>query len=102
MSSTYRTTWGAKVSLRCWWNFPFLSLSERQQDIIEGIKTFLFLLTVCSEVVIDNLEEWEGVPVVLGLQLEDGVHVGPKQGPEVFTMLHHQIIKPGICLGRDL
>ena len=27
IKSTYRTTWGAKVSRRCWWNLPFFRLS---------------------------------------------------------------------------
>ncbi len=29
--STYRTTWGAKVSRKCWWNFPFLRLSKKRR-----------------------------------------------------------------------
>ena len=46
------------------------------------------LLTISSEVVIEDLEEGEGVPGVLRLFREDLVHVHSEQGPEQFTVFH--------------
>ena len=51
--------------------------------------------TVCSEVVVEDLEEGEGVPGVGVLEPEHSVHVHREQGPEELAVLHQQVAEPG-------
>ena len=51
-------------------------------------------LTVCAEVVIEYLEEREGVPGVWVLESQHGVHVHGKQGPEQLAVLHQEVAEP--------
>ena len=93
--STYLMTCGAKVSRICWWNFPFLRLSAIQHPWNATI-TFIFVIvvTISPEVVIEDLEEREGVPGVWVLEPEDGVHVHCEQGPEELAVLHQEVTEP--------
>ena len=50
--------------------------------------------TICSEVVIEDLEEREGVPSVGRLLGQHRVHVHSEQGPEDLTVLHQQVAEP--------
>ena len=50
--------------------------------------------TVSSEVVVEDLEEREGVPCVLWLLRQDLVHIHSEKGPEEFTVLHQEITEP--------
>ena len=51
-------------------------------------------LTISSEVVIEDLEEREGVPGVLWLFREDLVHVHGKERPEQLAVLHQEVTEP--------
>lgn len=55
-------------------------------------------LTVCSEGVIEQLEEREAVPALRGLDLQRGIHVNGIKGQEVLCMLHHEVRPPCKCL----
>ena len=55
-------------------------------------------LTICTEVVIEYLEEREGLPRVGVLEAEHGVHVHGKQGPEQLAVLYQQVAEPGKSL----
>ena len=54
--------------------------------------------TISAEVVIEYLEEREGLPRVGVLEAEHGVHVHGKQGPEQLAVLYQQVAEPGKCL----
>ena len=56
------------------------------------------LLTISPEVVIENLEEREGVPGVGVLETEDGVHVNCEQWPEELAVLHQEVTEPSESL----
>lgn len=58
-------------------------------------------LTVCTEEVVEQLEEGETVPALRGLDLQCGVHVDGVEGQEVFCMLHHEVCPPCKCLERQ-
>ena len=51
--------------------------------------------TISPEVVVEDLEEREGLPAVLGLLRQDLVHVHSEHGPEELTVLHQQVAEPG-------
>ena len=51
-------------------------------------------VTVCAEVVVEYLEEREGVPGVGMLETQHCVHVHGKQRPEQFTVLHQEVAEP--------
>ena len=57
------------------------------------------LLTISSEVVVEDLEEREGVPCVLWLFRQDLVHIHSEQGPEELAVLHQEITEP--CEGLE-
>merc|ERR1719282_424423 len=59
-------------------------------------------IIICTEVVIEYLEEREGLPRVGVLKAEHGVHVHGKQGPEQLAMLYQQVAEPGKCLSIEL
>ena len=69
-------------------------------EIIWGMKYFrkIFFqsvhVTVCAEVVVEYLEEREGVPGVGMLETQHCVHVHGKQRPEQFTVLHQEVAEP--------
>ena len=44
--------------------------------------------TISPEVVVEDLEEREGLPAVLGLLRQDLVHVHSEEGPEQLAVLH--------------
>lgn len=52
-------------------------------------------LTVNSEVVVEDLEEWERVPSVSWLLAKHLIHVYCKQRPEDLCVLNQKITKPG-------
>lgn len=51
-------------------------------------------LTVQTEEVVEQLEKWEAVPALGGLDLQSAVHVDGVKGQEVFGMLHHEVRPP--------
>lgn len=51
-------------------------------------------LTVQTEEVVEQLEKWEAVPALGGLDLQSGVHVDGVKGQEVFGVLHHEVRPP--------
>ena len=51
-------------------------------------------LTISSEVVVEDLEEREGVPGVLRLFRQDLVHIHSKQRPEELAVLHQEVTEP--------
>ncbi len=51
-------------------------------------------LTVCTEVVIEQLEQRERVPRVWRLHRQHGVHVDSEQRPEHLRVLHQQVAEP--------
>ena len=55
---------------------------------------FVIVATISPEVVIEDLEEREGVPGVGVLEPEDGVHVHREQGPEELAVLHQEVTEP--------
>ena len=57
--------------------------------------------TVCAEVVVEDLEEGEGVPGVGVLEPEHSVHVHREQGPEELAVLHQQVAEPREGLTRE-
>ena len=65
------------------------------KKILVRRNTALFaLLTISSEVVVEDLEEREGVPGVLWLFRQDLLHINSKQGPEELAVLHQEITEP--------
>lgn len=100
MRSTYLMTCGAKVSRICWWNFPFLRLSAIKLAVERSLVITISFLTISPEVVIEDLEEREGVPGVRVLEPEDGVHVHSEEWPEELTVLHQQVTEPRKRLGE--
>lgn len=57
--------------------------------------------TVCSEEVVEQLEEWEAVPALGGLDLQRGVHVDGVKSQEVLRVLHHEVCPPRKRLERQ-
>ena len=55
---------------------------------------FVIVVTISPEVVIEDLEEREGVPGVWVLEPEDCVHVHCEQGPEELAVLHQEVTEP--------
>ena len=53
------------------------------------------LLTVCAQVVVEELEEREAVPGVGRLHVEHGVHVDGEERPEHLGVVDEQLAVPG-------
>lgn len=51
-------------------------------------------LTVQTEEVVEQLEKWEAIPTLGGLDLQSSVHVNGVKGQEVFSVLHHEVRPP--------
>lgn len=80
-------------TFRSWDYLQFKLSSERFLPIT-------IILTISPEVVIEDLEEREGVPGVGMLEAEDGVHVHSEEWPEELTVLHQQVTEPRKRLGE--
>lgn len=55
-------------------------------------------LTIGTQVVVEELEQWEAVPGVWRLRVQHGVHVHAKQWPKDLCVLHQQVAEPSKCL----
>lgn len=80
-------------------HFQYWLLSSWQPISIHG---FLYILpelttqqkfishrqTIISEVIVQELEQWEAIPGVWGLHLQRRIHVHREQWPEYLCMLH--------------
>lgn len=49
---------------------------------------FISRQTIISEVIVQELEQWEAIPSVWGLHLQRRIHVHREQWPEYLRMLH--------------
>ena len=55
IKSTYLITWGANESLICWWNFPFIRLSE--------IYLYLFIINLFNWIIYEIIKKnWHVLP----------------------------------------
>ena len=57
----------------------------------QGLKRQRKSRTIKSQVVVEDLEEGEGLPRVGRLLTQDGVHVNGEQRPEDLAVLHQQV-----------
>lgn len=51
-------------------------------------KIYKYRQTIISEVIVQELEQWEAIPGVWGLHLQRRIHVHREQWPEYLRMLH--------------
>ena len=54
----------------------------------------MFLLTIQSEVVVENLEKRKRLPSVRLLLYQNGIHVNCEEGPKYLTVFNQKIRKP--------
>lgn len=51
-------------------------------------KIYKYRQTIISEVIVQELKQWEAIPGVWGLHLQRRIHVHREQWPEYLRMLH--------------